>query len=557
MLLVLKNTTTHSVAKHLLLWLLLIFSLTSQATYAGNRCESSIDPINPTPLVNGWGLNKENHRFVDAAQAAITPQSVAGLAVKWVFKVADTKAPHTQPLITSNTIVIGDGAGGVYALDRNSGCERWRFDAGSVVRTAFRYVKVEDQHLISFGTLEADVFAIDLLSGKQRWRIKADPHPQAMITGSGIDHNGIIYQPVSSWEVFWALNPFYSCCTFRSSILALDALTGDLLWRAYTIEEEAKVVKSRLLFGDHKGPSGAPVWSQPTIDIQRQRLYVGTGENYSGPATDTSDAILAFDLATGQRLWHQQFLQGDVWTAACAAPFHVNCPEEDGPDLDFGAPPILVNVAGKDYILAGQKSGMVYALDPDNNGEMLWSYQAGNGGMAGGIHFGMAVNPATGTLFVPISDRDVGLIGDQPPGQPRPSMHAINIASGERVWSVAAPVNCLDTNNKAIKNCHVGLSSAVTASDDIVFAPSLDGYIYAFHTSTGEVLWSYDTKRDYPAANGGTAYGGAIDLGGVYLDSGQLFVSSGYGQAGRLPGNAFIVMEVIETGSGGVANDKQ
>lgn len=509
------------------------------------QCADDISAIDPVPLVNGWGLNKANHRFVAQATAGVKPSSLNNLTVKWVFAVADTDAPHTQPLITSNTVVIGDGSGGVYALDRDTGCERWRFDAGSMVRTALRYIQTDSHHLISFGTLEAEVFAVDLMTGVQRWRVKVGEHPQAMVTGSSVDHEGVIYQPISSWEVFWALNPFYSCCDFRSSIVAIDALSGEILWRSYTIDEPAKVTKPRLIFGDRRGPSGAPVWSQPALDVKRNRLYVGTGENYSAPVTDTSDAILAFDLTTGEKVWSQQFLAGDAWTAACASPLDANCPEEDGPDLDFGAPPILVTLGNKDYILAGQKSGDVYALDPDNNGQKLWAYKASNGGMAGGVHFGMAINQARGVLYVPISDRDVGIIGENPPGKPKPSLHAIDIASGQALWTVAAPGDCLDTQkNKPIKDCHVGLSAAVTVTEDIVFAPSLDGYLYAFSATDGELLWSYNTVRDYSAVNGLEASGGAIDLGGVYLDGGQLFVSSGYGQIGQLPGNAFIVMEV-------------
>ena len=530
---------------HLPTFVVFIAFLGGQQLVVAEHCTDDISAIDPAPLVNGWGLNKANHRFVTQADAGVQPSSLDDLAVKWVFAVADTDAPHTQPLITSNTVVIGDGSGGVYALDRDSGCERWRFDAGSVVRTAIRYIQTDSHHLISFGTLEADVFAVDLMTGEQRWRVKVGEHPQAMVTGSSVDHEGVIYQPISSWEVFWALNPFYSCCDFRSSIVAIDALSGEILWRSYTIDEPAKITKPRLIFGDRRGPSGAPVWSQPAIDVKRNRLYVGTGENYSAPVTDTSDAILAFDLTTGEKMWSQQFLTGDAWTAACASPLDANCPEEDGPDLDFGAPPILVSLGNKDYILAGQKSGDVYALDPDNNGQKLWGYKASNGGMAGGVHFGMAINETRGALYVPISDRDVGIIGENPPGKPKPSLHAIDIASGMPLWTVPAPDNCLDKEtNKPIKDCHAGLSAAVTVTEDIVFAPSLDGYLYAFAATDGELLWSYNTVRDYSAVNGLDASGGAIDLGGVYLDGGQLFVSSGYGQIGQLPGNAFIVMEV-------------
>lgn len=521
-----------------------------QFTYAVSCSDAMKAKITLPPVINGWGINAQNHRFISELDGGISKRQLADLKVKWVFALPDTKTPHTQPLITPDTVFIGDEPGMVYALDRETGCEKWRFDAESTVRTALRYVALKLEagggHLLTFGTANGEVFGINVLTGQLKWRMQAENHSKTMVSGSSVEHDGVLYQPVSSWEAMWALNPFYPCCNFRSSVLALKPESGEIIWRAYVIEEEPRLVEERFLRPDRWGPSGAPVWSQPAIDAKRNRLYVGTGENYSSPATDTSDAILAFDLTTGEMLWKQQFLANDAWNTACESPFDGNCPSERGEDLDFGAPPILIDVNGKDIILAGQKSGHVYALDPDRNGELLWKDRPGTGGKLGGIHFSMAVDPQKHRLYVPISDRPIKILGDNPEGIPNPSLHAYDIATGEKIWATAATNICISDIGERKKNCDPGLSAAITATENLVFAPSLDGYIRVFDANDGAEIWSYDTNRSFDAVNGGKAKGGAIDLGGVYLNRGQLFLNAGYGTFDQAPGNAFIVLEVAD-----------
>ncbi|NND66082.1 MAG: PQQ-binding-like beta-propeller repeat protein [Halioglobus sp.] len=503
--------------------------------------------MNPAVAVSGWGVDAQNHRYIPESAAGITREKVGRLTLKWAYGLPDTEAPRFMPLISADTVIVSDADGLVYALGREDGCEKWRFDAGSQVRTGFRYLRDGARHLVYFGTFGADLIALDLLTGREAWRSNLADHPRAMLSGSGIDHDGVIYQPVSSWEVAWALNPFYACCTFRASVVAVRAATGEQLWRGYIIEEEPQVVESRLLLPDHLGPSGAPAWSQPTLDPARGLLYVGTGENYSQPATDTSDAILAFDMASGEMAWKQQFLPGDIWNMACEAPLHHNCPDGSGEDLDFGAPPILARVGERDYILAGQKSGRVFALDPASKGEPLWSYRAGAGGKAGGVHFAMAVDSGRGVLYVPVSDRPIANLEDSSDGAPNPSLHALDIATGKPLWETAAPGDCRDPasdNGERLEGCFEGFSAAITVTDNLVFAPTLDGFLRAFDADTGEQLWALDTRGDYPSASDTPAYGGAIDYGGVFLDGGELFVSSGYGQFGQIPGNAFMVFSV-------------
>jgi polyvinyl alcohol dehydrogenase (cytochrome) len=497
--------------------------------------------VDLTVAINGWSPGQGNLRYTPDVEAGLTPQSLPSLAPAWVFALPDTDAPRSQPAVTRDTVFIADGNGGVYALDRQTGCTKWQFDAGSMVRTALRLANTEKGMLLVVGTLDADLIALQPTTGEEVWRTRVSDHPRAMISGSTAELDGVLYQGVSSWELFWAANPFYACCTFRGSIIAVDAGSGEILWRTYTIAEEPGVTKSRLLLPDHMGPSGAPVWSHPTIDTERRRLYVGTGENYSSPSTDTSDAILALDLDTGRLIWQRQFTARDAWNVACVVPGHPNCPEEDGVDLDFGGPPILATVDDTDYLLAGQKSGLVLALDPDD-GALLWTRKLGSGGKAGGVHFGMAADSGRGTVYVPISDRDVGrLLGDSGSGQPQPSLHALDIETGETRWMVDSPADCLDSDGEPLDSCHRGFSAPTTAAGDIVFAPTLDGVLRAFHADTGKQLLAYDTRRPFAAVNGGEAHGGAIDLGGAHVAGGEVFLSSGYGLVNQIPGNAFIV----------------
>jgi polyvinyl alcohol dehydrogenase (cytochrome) len=526
-----------------------LLSLTLASGALAENCLPEVaTSIDLTPNINGWGINKKNHRFITESQAGITKENLAQLQVKWVFALPDTKTPHTQPFITPDTVFIGDEPGIVYALDRETGCEKWRFDAESNARTALRFMTYnadgKQHNILTFGTAGGEVFGIDPSTGQQQWRITADEHSKTMVSGSAVDHNGVIFQPVSSWEAMWAVNPFYNCCIFRSSVIAINPANGELFWRSYMIKEEPRLVKKNLIWPDHYGPSGAPVWSQPAIDEKRNRLYVGTGENYSSPATETSDAIIALAMDSGEMLWHQQFVASDAWNVACESPLDSNCPEERGADLDFGAPPILVTVDGRDIILAGQKNGAVYALDPDQNGKLIWQQKPGTGGKLGGIHFSMGVDENKGVLYVPISDRPVEMLGENPAGQPNPSLHAFDISSGKALWSTPAPDNCIDNEGGQIDDCHPGLSAAVTVTENLVFAPSLDGHIRVFDADTGAHIWEFDARGDFAAINGKTASGGAIDLGGVYLDNGQLFVSAGYGTLGQIAGNAFIVLEV-------------
>ncbi|MFK8020240.1 MAG: PQQ-binding-like beta-propeller repeat protein [Pseudomonadales bacterium] len=519
--------------------------MTASSSALSDLCHPLVmeSPIELKADVNGWGLDNKNSRYVRSEEAGINGKNVSSLELDWAFALPDSKMPHSQPMITTNVVYIADEPGVIYALDRRSGCTRWTFLAEASVRTAIRLIEPSGSEegstrpLLVFGDAEAFVYAIDALSGKLVWRIKADSHKKAMISGSPAFHEGRLYVPISSWEAFWALNPFYSCCTFRSSVLALDVQTGTSLWRTYTVTEEPKRIKQRWLLPDVWGPSGAPVWSAPTIDEKRNTLYVGTGENYSSPATEMSDAIIAMDLDTGKINWHRQFLSNDAWNVSCSLIIDTNCPEENGVDLDFGAPPILTVHDRKAILLVGQKNGVVRALDPNDAGKTLWERKLGRGGKLGGVHFGMAVDQRRDVLYVPISDRHVYDLGDAEDGVAEPGLHALALSTGDTLWYAPAEP-CVED-----EDCFNGLSAAVTATESLVFAASLDGVLHAFESTSGARVWRYETAKNFSAVNG-TAKGGSVDLGGIYLSRDQMFVTSGYEVFGQMAGNAFLALRV-------------
>ena len=387
-----------------------------------------------------------------------------------------------------------------------------------------------------------NVYGVDARSGSELWRLRADDHPNATITGTPSLAEGTLYIPVSSLEVSLAVDPHYACCTFRGSVLAVDAATGERQWQSYTISEPPVPQKKNAVGVDMVGPSGAVIWNSPTIDRDRGLLYVGTGENMSSPATGTSDAIIAMELATGAIAWVFQATPNDAWNTACDTDTPQNCPEEDGPDFDFGAGTMLVaSQAHGQLVIGGQKSGLVHALNPDT-GKLVWQTRVGRGGIQGGVHFGMAA--ADGRLFVPISDM---ADGRSYPNPDRPGMHALNVDTGEIVWSTLHEDRC---DGQAF--CHPGISQAPTVIGDVVFAGAMDGMLRGYRVSDGAVVWSLDTTGEFATVAGTVTNGGSFGgASGPVAFGGRLLVSSGYGLYNHMPGNLLLALALPGTAAAG------
>src|SRR5262245_9462928 len=354
---------------------------------------------------NGWGVSTTNTRY--QPMPGFTATDVPRLKLKWAFGFPGDLTANAQPIIAGGRVFVGSPSGIVYALNESSGCIHWYYQAASGVRAAITIARVDAaggaRWAALFGDLSANVYALDAATGALLWRTKVDNYPLARVTGSPTFYNGRVYVGVASGEEIGAVPPDYQCCRFRGSFIALNAATGDQVWRTYTITEEARPTKKNKAGTQLWGPSGAPIWTSPTIDPQRNVIYVTTGDNYSDPPTANSDAFLALDRETGKILWSRQMTAGDAYTSACRMPDKSNCPDSNGPDLDFASAPILVNLAnGRRALVAGQKSGVVHAVDPDRDGAVLWQTRVGVGGINGGVQWGSAADESN--VYVALSD---------------------------------------------------------------------------------------------------------------------------------------------------------
>jgi len=503
-------------------------------------------PLRPgTSAWGGWSPSVTNARYQDAKAAGLTAPDVPRLKLKWAFNLGAVTIARGQPAVTGGRVFVGTLAGDVYAIDAASGCVQWAYKATAGVRSGVAVGDARGVPAIFFGDRSAVMYALNAASGELLWKTRPVEHLLAQATATPQFYKGVVYLGFSSLEESLAADPNAECCSFRGSVVALDAATGRTIWQSFTIEEAAKPPVN----GKRQGPSGAAIWSTPTIDEQRGALYVATGDNYSDPVTETSDAVLAFDLKTGKLLWSRQFTQGDAYNGGCSAPGHANCPDEDGPDSDFGQPPILVQLGPGQLgrvqraLVIAQKSGMVHAIDPDAQGKILWQIRVGAGGPLGGSQWGSAAD--TQRAYVAISDAVLHSVANAAgPGvalDPKKGggLHAIDLKTGRIVWSVL-PAKCPAT--QAI--CSPAQSAAVTAIPGAVFSGGIDGHMRAYSTADGRVIWDFDTAREFPTANGKPARGGSIDATGAAVAGGLMFVNSGYNQFGGMAGNVLLAFSV-------------
>jgi polyvinyl alcohol dehydrogenase (cytochrome) len=499
---------------------------------APSMINSSLPSLTSQPMWNGWGNDLANTRFQPTNAAGLTVSDVPKLTLKWAFGFAGTSASSGQPTIAGGRVFVGNPNGFVYSLDANTGCTYWSFKADGGVRTAVSVAAIEGgKHVAMFGDIRANVYGLDAQTGAQIWKVKADDHQFARITGAPTYANGRLYVPVSSIEEVAGARPNYPCCTFRGSVIALDAATGKQFWKSYMIPEPPKVVGKNSAGTDQWRSAGVAVWTSPTIDVDKNMIYVATGNAYTSPAAPTSDAVVALSMTDGSIQWTQQVTPGDVYVIGCK-PGVENCPDDVGPDFDFGNSPILRTLpGGRRIITLGQKSGVVYGIDPDNKGKLLWQVRVGKGGELGGVEWGSAADEQN--IYVPVSDVL------RPPAEAG-GLHAVRLATGEIAWSAPAPaLTC-----KGGPGCTGAQSAPVSVIPGAVFSGSVDGHIRAYSTTDGKIIWDFDTLREFQTVNGVKAQGGSLDAAGPVIAGGLLLTNSGYGQWRGKPGNVLLAFGV-------------
>jgi polyvinyl alcohol dehydrogenase (cytochrome) len=496
----------------------------------------------PPPLLasgaafNGWGVTVANPRY--QPEPGLGAADLPKLKVAWAFGVPGVVAMFGQPTIAGGRVFFGTQNGHVYSLDARTGCYYWDYQASAGVRTAITIARIGNRDVALFGDRRGHAYSVDAATGETVWKVAVVEGPHLGVTGAPTLFEGKLYVPINGGDDSAAIDPKYECCKGRGEVAALDAESGKIIWHAYTIPDATPQGKNAV--GTQLwGPSGASIWSSPTIDTKLGILYVGTGDNHSAPATEMSDAVLAIALDSGKILWAHQLIVGDMGNASCFSTDKVNCPEPHGPDYDLGATGNLVTLpGGKRVLTIGQKSGMVWALDPDDEGRIVWQRRVGAGGVLGGVQWGTASDGKV--IYAAVSDlRAISLqpiILDPAAGG---GLHALSAATGAELWTAPAAKEC-----DSRKNCSPAQSAAVTATPDFVLSGSIDGHMRGYAAVDGRVLWDFDTERAFATTNGVAASGGSIDAAGPTVAGGMIFFGSGYGLYGGQPGNVLIAFAI-------------
>jgi polyvinyl alcohol dehydrogenase (cytochrome) len=516
-----------------------IKSMSCKASAAAVAAANRRGPVK----VAGFGYTFENARFLSKEQSGIQTADFAGMEFAWALAFPRASTMRAQPAVVGNKLFlpVGDEAR-LFAMDVSGEkpCFDWVYASPTPLRTGVGYgVLSSGRRVLAFADVAAWVHLVDADTGKLIWKMPVGRWDLSNTTGTPLVHGDRIYVPISASEINFGGEDSHECCKTHGMFAVLAANSGKMIWR-YETMPDAKPVRDR---GDGKmlwGPSGAPIWTSPVLDTRRGLIYVGTGEATSAPAADTTDSILALDMKTGRLRWKFQATADDIFLTSCMRrPQGLNCPREGRMlDVDFGASPVLAKLPnGSQVLLAGQKSGALWALNPDD-GKLLWSHEFGKGSPLGGIHWGMAFDGQR--VFVPIH-KFPGPDGTDP--NQTPGLHAVDVTTGKVNWSWESTADCSGDRPKRVTSCatHTGMSSPPSVIDGAVVAGSVDGWLRAFDAQSGAVLWKFDTAIAYQGVNGVAGHGGAIDNTTIVATNGYLFVGSGYAiMGGERPGNVFV-----------------
>ncbi|MEZ5294045.1 MAG: PQQ-binding-like beta-propeller repeat protein [Vicinamibacterales bacterium] len=471
-------------------------------------------PAAGQPAWNGWGPTTANTHFQPAAAAGLTAEDIPKLTLAWAFGFPEATSAWGQPTVVGGRLFVGSQNGHVYALDAATGCVHWNYEAEGGVRSSVAIApqRIGGRQVVAayFSDQRGFAYALDAQDGRLLWKRRVDPHPLVRLTGSVAVHGSRLYVPTSSYEEV-GKGPNYPCCTFRGALVAMDAATGDVVWRAFMVGEPV-VMGTRPDGVESLGPSGGAIWSAPTIDERRRLIYVATGNTYSGRTQPLTEAVVALDLETGAVKWAKQVTPEDVYGCRSGEP---NCGATQGPDFDFGASPVVARTRdGKEVIVVGQKSGVAYGMDPDRQGEILWQYRAGKGGTLGGIEWGIAIDGDH--AYLPVADNTTPTPG---------GLHAVDLATGTPAWVAPPPSPLLCGAPR--RGCTAAQSAAVTVIPGVVFSGAFDGGLRAYSTADGRVLWTADTNGEFTTVNGVSAHGASLNGPAPVVVGGMLYVGSG------------------------------
>jgi polyvinyl alcohol dehydrogenase (cytochrome) len=512
-----------------------------------------------------YGFDRNNTRKLTAKQAGLTTAQMGNLDLAWAIAFPDSSVMRSQgAVVGKNFFYPATDAGKVYAFDLSDPakpCVQWVYASpgDAPLRTSVAYgVLADGTPLLVFAGIDSTVHAVDPRTGKALWTKPVGSYSYSMTSGTPTILKDRVIVPVSQFEISFAADNKHECCTNHGYVLSLDPKTGAQQWRYDTLPE-AKPIRDR---GDGKqllGPSGAPIWNSPVVDEKRGLVYFGTGESNSPPAHKNTNALIAIDLKTGKEKWAFHATKDDIFNSGCGLnpdPKRLNCtktPETVYRDVDFGASLILgTHKDGKQLVYAGQKSGSVWALEPDT-GKVVWRTPLGTGGALGGVHWGIAYDNET--VYAPITSVGRPIPGEWD-GDPniKPGLYALDAKTGKIKWQFnpEAPASAAPPAAPAAGAPAGGgrggwrgnvFSTAPTLIDGTVVTAALNGQIYVNDAKTGKLLWTYETAKEYDGINGVKGKGGAIDSNSITAANGLLLVNSGYGMFGQTPGNMLLAFK--------------
>ena len=505
-----------------------------------NICNNDLSPADLF-VGSHWpsfGFDASNSR--NQTNTTISSSNIKKLELRWSFGIKNVQV-RSQPVVIGKMVLLS-GANTLYAVDKEKGCVYWSFKSKTQIRNSAAFDKLTEDAIYIIDN-DFIVYKLNAVDGTIIWKTKIPKeHESNTPSASPLQVDRYLLIPVSTYETVMAMDPRYECCKSSGAMVAIDTATGNILWN-HRVEQKPKSIGKGLISRSKKyAPSGSAVWNSPGADIEERRVFFGTGQSLQSPASNFSDAIITLDLETGKRIWSTQTLAGDAYNVGCEVPVvrRMVCPKENGPDFDFGASVIQsLDLNGEKILLAGQKSGEVFRLNPEN-GEIVWKSRIGNGGLLGGVHFGMATDQSK--LYVPISDRWVNRDYDE---LARPGLYAVDLESGAILWSVMSDDICKDRKPLYGEgHCFPGFSAPISIANDLLFAGSLDGRFSVYSTKDGTKLWEFDTLRTFQTVNKQPAVGGSIDAAGPVISDNWIFINSGYAQHAQMAGNVILAFSI-------------
>ncbi len=520
------------------------------AAAMSNPCSSPLSLDDPfgQPGWNGWTPDPtKSYRFQPQEAGGLSASQMSQLKLKWAFAIPGAaSAAWTQPTVVGGALFIGSDNNFVYALDAKTGCIHWSYEAPGQVRTAVSIGEITEisgvRYAAYFGDYMGYVTAVNAETGEELWSLLPDDHQAAKITGPPTldpSPGGHLYVGVSSWEQIPGRQLTYECCKFQGSVTAINVNTGQPVWKTFTMTERPRPLRRNSAGTQLYGPAGAAVWNAPTIDLKLRRVYATAGTCYISEFFEQKVgfdggacvSIMAFDMDTGAREWSTQLVPMDRHGGGCGRTpeeMRLNCPGyvNDPDDDPSGAPVLYTAPDGRRMIITGQESGRMTALDPDNNGAILWVSQAGDRLAAANGGFGGAFDGEY--YFKPLPFRDgTGAIA------------AIRPADGSRVWytELEKPDDCPDPEARQCSSANWSSASAIPGA---VLTGSWNGVLRSYSSEDGTILWEYPTQREFETVNGVSGFGGGIGGGAPTIVDGMMFIGSGYAILGGAPGNVLL-----------------